>query len=416
MGVISPIGLNVDEVMATLASGRSGIRLWESPMLAKKFPAGIVPQDFSPDFPRLELPYLDRCSQMAIIAAQQAIADAGMQDFADYGQRAALFYGSVRGGAQKEEDWYEQLLVQQKQASRPFALFAIMLNAAAAQISIRHQILGPVITNNTACSSSGTAIGCAYRSILDGSLDIAIAGGAEAPLTNSMFGVWDGVRALAPPDAVDIGRSCKPFSSQRTGLVISEGAAFVVLESLEHAKRRGASCYAALTGYGTASDGYHIGSPKAEGEAAAMRAALDDAGLAPRDIQYLNAHATATRGGDTVEAEAIRLAFGKAIDAVPVSSTKAVHGHLLGATSALEFIISVGALTESFLPATAYLDDIDPECELNHVANEAIFDHPVDTAMSFSSGLGGTNVALIVAKQHELPTKRCVTESSKNSN
>jgi len=339
MGVLSPVGLSVGGVMETLASGASGIGLWQSPMMAKKFPAGIVPGDFLPGFAKLEQPYLDRCSQLAILAADQAINDAKVETFADYGQRAALFYGSVRGGAQKEEEWYEQLLVQHKQAARPFSLFAIMLNAAAAQISIRRQILGPVITNNTACSSSGTAIGCAYQAILDGSLDIAVAG------------------------------------------------------------------------YGCASDGYHIGSPKAEGEAAAMRAALADAQLAPGEIDYLNAHATATRGGDAVEAAAIRMAFGPAAADLPVSSTKAVHGHLLGATSVLELMICVGAITESFLPATAHLEDVDPECTLNHIAGAPLLGRPVKRAMSFSSGLGGTNVALIVAGQELLPGKRCSKSS-----
>ena len=405
MGLLSPVGLNYGELFSSLAAAHSGIRLWESPVLTKKFPAGLIPDSFAECFTKLELPYLDRCSQMAMIAASQAISDAGLASFAQHEQRAGLYYGTVRAGQELEESWFRQLLVEHKQAARPYSVFAIMHNAAAAQISIRHQILGPVMTHSSACASSGAAIGDAYRAIRDGYLDVAVAGGAEAPLTASVFGVWDGTRALAAPDPADVGRSCRPFSKQRSGLVLGEGAAFIVLESGEHARRRGSACYASLSGYGMASDGYHIGSPKAEGQAAAIDAALADAGLQPREIEYINAHATSTKGGDIVEANAIRLSFGKAVEEIPVSSTKSVHGHLLGAASVLELIITVVAMTESFLPATANLDDIDPECALRHVAKVPVFDRPIERAMSFSSGLGGTNVALIVAKNHEMPTK-----------
>lgn len=406
LGLITPVGLNVGELISTLTTGRSGIRLWESPALEKKFPAGLIPQSFTQEFTKLELPYLDRCSQMAIVAARQAVGDAGFESFSQYKQRAGLYCGSVRGGTGLEEGWFEQFLIEHKQMARPYSIFAIMHNAAAAQISIRHQILGPVMTHSSACTSSGGAIGDAYRAIRDGHLDVAVAGGAEAPLTASMFGAWDGTRALASPDPSDVGQSCRPFSKQRGGLVLGEGAAFIVLESAEHARQRGAACYASLSGYGIASDGYHIGSPKAEGQVAAMRAALADAGIQPGDIDYLNAHATATRGGDVVEVNAIRLAFGEAAEKIPVSSTKSIHGHLLGGASVLELIIAVVAMTESFLPATTNLDEIDPECALNHVANCPVFDQPIERAMSFSSGLGGTNVALVISKQREMPTKR----------
>ena len=414
LGLLSPVGLSYGELFSTLAAGRSGIRLWESPALIKKFPAGLIPSSFEDHFTKLELPYLDRCSQMAVIAAAQAISDAGLAEFTQYGQRAGLYYGSVRAGTELEEKWFEQFLVEHKQAARPYSVFAIMHNAGAAQISIRHQILGPVMTHSNACVSSGAAIGDAYRAIRDGYLDVAIAGGAEAPLTASMFGVWDGTRVLAAPDSSDVGKSCRPFSKQRSGLVLGEGAAFIVLESREHARQRGAACYARLSGYGVASDGYHIGSPKVEGQVAAMRAALADAGLQPHDIEYINAHATATRGGDIVEANAIRLSFGEAGEKIPISSTKSVHGHLLGAASVLELIITVAAMTESFLPATANLDDIDPECSLNHVANLPVFNRPIERAMSFSSGLGGTNVALIVAKSRDMPMKSSIASQSSN--
>ena len=405
IGVISPVGCDLAELVSLVSAGRSGIRLCEPNWLQKTFPGGVVPKTFEREFTKLELPFLDRCSQMAVLAARQAVADAGLGNFSEYRQRAGLFYGTVRGGAETEQSGYEQILIEHKSA-RPFAAMAMMHNAGAAQISLRHQILGPVMTHSTACASSGTAIGEAVRAIRDGYLDVAVAGGAEAPLTPGVFWSFDATRALAAPDRADVARSCRPFAKDRAGLVLGEGAAFVVIESADHAKRRAASCYGLLSGYGVASDGYHIAAPNAEGEAFAMRLALEDAGLAPAAIGYLNAHATATRGGDVVEANAIRQVFGNAVGELPVSSTKSLHGHLLGATSALEFVITVAAMTESFVPPTAHLDEVDPECELNHVANSALFNRQIEHAMSFSSGFGGTNVALVISKHREMPVKR----------
>jgi 3-oxoacyl-(acyl-carrier-protein) synthase len=401
LGVISPIGLDVAELSRSLHHNRSGIRLWESPLLAKKLPAGWIDRDFSGEFTKLDLPYLDRCSQIAILAARQAARDAGLEQFADYGQRAGLYYGSVGGGVKTEHDWVRQFYAEQKQTAKPYTIMACMLNAAPAHISIRHQILGPVMTHSSACTSSGSAIGDAYRAIRDGYLDVALAGGAEAALLPTFIALWGGLRALADADPVDVSRSSRPFSTKRTGLVLGEGAVFLLLESRESAQQRGASCYCALSGYGIASDGYHIGSPKAEGQVAALRDALQDAALRPDQIDYVNAHATATPGGDPIEARALREVLGNA----PVSSTKAIHGHLLGAASALELAAAILAVNQSFLPATAHLDEIDPACALNHVANTPVLEHPVNHALSFSAGFGGTNVALIVSKENSLPAK-----------
>jgi 3-oxoacyl-(acyl-carrier-protein) synthase len=401
LGVISPIGLNVPELLSSLRTNRSGIALWESPLMANKLPAGLVDVDFTGHFTKLELPYLDRCSQMAVLAARQAATDAGLEQFAGYGQRAGLYFGTVGGGVKVEHDWVRQFYVEHKQLAKPYSIMACMLNAAAAQISIRHQILGPVMTHSSACTSSGAAIGDAYRAIRHGYLDVAVVGGAEAALIPTFMGLWGGLRALADPDPSDVSQSCRPFSRNRKGLVLAEGAVFMVIESRENARRRGATCYCALSGYGIASDGYHIGSPKAEGQVAALKAALADAELQPAQIGYLNAHATATQGGDPIEAMAINEVF----DGVPVSSTKGIHGHLLGAASAIELAAAVLAIHQSFLPATAHLDEIDPACALNHVANTPVFDHAISHALSLSAGFGGTNVALIVSAEPDLPAK-----------
>jgi 3-oxoacyl-(acyl-carrier-protein) synthase len=289
---------------------------------------------------------------------------------------------------------------------------ASMLNAAPALISIKHKILGPVITNSSACSSSGAAIGEACRAIRNGYLDVAVVGGAEAALTPTFVALWGGLRALAEPDAADVSRSCRPFSADRTGLVLSEGAVFFLIESREHARQRGAACYARLSGYGIASDGYHIGSPNAGGQAAALRAALADATLRPDQIGYYNAHATATRGGDPVETAAIHEVFGEAAESLPVSSTKAIHGHLLGGASAIELAVCVLAIGHSFLPATAHLEEVDAECRLRHVAKWPEFNHPLEHALSLSAGFGGTNVALAVSRERDLLTKSSAKDVS----
>lgn len=400
LGVLSPIGLNIDEVQASIASTRSGIVPLEAPPLGKIYPAGVVQARFEDRFTALELPFLDRCQQMAILAADQAMRQSGHADLAEYGLRAAVHYGNVNGGVATAQAWYGQMLLEGRGASRPFTAMAIMGNAGAAQISIRRKVHGPVITHASACSSSGVAIAEAARAISDGHLDIAIAGGAEAPLTASLIGVFDGTRSLAKIDQDDPSRSCKPFSSQRNGLVVGEGAAFLILESEHNARARGAEVLAYVSGSAIGSDAWHIGTPYADGQRATLRKALDDAGLAPGEIGYVNAHATATNGGDVVESDALRSVFGSGSEAPPVSSTKGVHGHLLGATSALEAVITILALRSATLPATAHLDQIDPRCALNHIPAEAARNRRIAHALSFSCGFGGTNAALVFSSAH----------------
>ena len=398
MGVVSPIGASVAEVASSLLESRSGIREIQAPPLRRAYPAGVVAGDLKHEFSTLELVYLDRCQQLALLAARDALRHAGLDRMDRFGSRAGLYYGNVNGGGATAQASYRQLLCDDMQVAKPYALMSVMQNGGAAQISIRHGIAGPVHTHGSACAASGAAIGEAARAIRDGYLDIAVAGGAEAPLTGAMFCGFEGARALARIDDRDIARSCRPFDLRRSGLVLGEGAAFLVLESERHARERGASCLARLSGYGIAADAHHIAMPSADGQARAIRMALDDAGLEPAQLQYFNAHGTATRGGDPVEASAIRSVFGSGSASVPVSSTKAIHGHLLGAASAIECIVSVIAIREGILPATAGLREPDPHCPLNHVANASLKNQGIQSAMSLSCGFGGTNVALIVSR------------------
>ena len=397
MGVISPIGLDIAEATAALYSGASGIQAMHAPPIAKAFVAGVVPARFEEHFPKLERPFLDRTQHMAILAARQAIAQAGHTEFSAYGQRAGLYYGNVNGGTATALTWFEQLLVHGKGVSRPFTSMAIMGNAGGAQIAIRHKVLGPVITSASACASSGVSIGEAARAIAHGYLDVAVAGGAEGPLTSLVMGTFDGTRAMSVPDPEDVSRTCKPFSKDRSGLVLGEGAAFIVLENARHARERGAEIFGYLTGYGISCDAHHIGMPESPGQIAALRAAVDDAHLRPGDVAYINAHATATQGGDVIEAESIRTVFGDGADAPAVSSTKSVHGHLLGGASALELVLTLIAMRESLLPASGNLGSPDERCSLNHVGSKPR-QQQIDHALSFSCGFGGTNVALVVSR------------------
>jgi len=400
LGIVSPIGQSATEVLDHLLEVRSGISLWSAEGFTKTFPAGIVRGDFDNHFEKKDLPYLDRIAKMSVAAAEQAMADAGLPSgLGDLGARAGVFAGTVSGGADTQTQWLRDYSAAGKQTARPFTLMAGMHNAPATWISIRHRITGPVITHTSACASSGAAIGDAMRWIRAGDLDLAIAGGCEATLNAPVMGAWDGLRALARPDANDVGRSCRPFSRDRSGLVLAEGAVFFILESAEHARARGARIYATLSGYGIACDAYHVGSPHSRGQTAAVIAALRDAGLQPSDLSYINAHATATPTGDPVEVASLRDALGAAADAVPVSSTKAQHGHMLGAASAMELAVCVLAMEHGFLPATAFLEDIDPACQLRHVPNVAERGVQIRHTLSLSAGFGGTNVALVASRR-----------------
>lgn len=398
LGVLSPIGQSVAEVIASLREGRSGIGAVPLDPLVKAIPAGMVTGNFEEAFTRLERPFMDRVQHFAVLAAKQAIVDAGVEDFAGYGLRAGVYYGNVNGGAASVQSWAQMLLAEGKQASRPFTAMAIMSNGGAAQISIRNKILGPVLTHGTACGASSVAIGEAARAIADGYLDIAVAGGSEAPLSAMVSGVFTGTRAMSSPDPVDPSRSCKPFGKARSGLVLGEGGAFVVLESESHAKARNATIHGYLRGYGVSSDASHIGMPATEGQVRALQAVLEHAGLKAGDIQYINAHATATDGGDVIESASIRTVFGDGPDDAWVSSTKAVHGHLLGAAGALELVVTVLAMKASVLPASVHMDEADPQCSLNHVGPLPKTDIHVENALSFSCGFGGTNAALVVSR------------------
>ena len=344
---------------------------------------------------------LDRVSQFALHAARRAVDDAGLHLSDAERERTGVYLGTGMGGAQATDEGYATVYEQRSERVKPLTVLLAMNNAASSWIGIEHGLKGPNLTFSTACSSSAVAIGEAFTRIAGGHAQVMLAGGSEAPLNFGTLKAWEAMRTLAAEDA-DPSASCKPFARDRTGLVLGEGAAVLVLEERERALARGASIHGEIIGYGLATDTGHITRPSVEGQARAMRLALDDAHVEPEAIGYINAHGTATLANDAVETAAIKRVFGAAAYRIPVSSTKSMHGHLLGAAGALEFAATVLAAQRGAIPPTINLKHPDPECDLDYVADGARKQLPIHIAMSNSFAFGGTN-AVLICRRAERP-------------
>ena len=400
LGVISPVGSGHDGFFSALLAGRSGIRRLSAefaPRLASRI-GGEVDFDAAAFFAKPKLALLDRFSQFALVAVAQAIRDAGIEGDDPRKQSAGVYLGTGVGGAHTTEAGYVDLYLKAKDRLPPFTVVRAMNNAAAAHVSIDHGLRGPSLTYSTACSSSAVAVGEACRAIRHGYVDLAIACGAEALLTLGVIRAWEALRTLAAEDPQDPAASCRPFSRDRSGLVLGEGAGAVVLETVEHARARGAKIYAELAGYGVASDADHLTRPSQQGQAAAMRRALDDAGLDPESVGYINAHGTATLAGDPIETAAIKQVFGLHARRLAVSSTKSMHGHLMGATGVVEFIAAILALERRAVPPTAHLRVADPECDLDFVPDAGRTGVDLEAVMSNSFAFGGSNAVLVARR------------------
>ena len=399
LGVVSPLGNTVDDMFARATAGMSGICSLDGPGYEKlRSPIGGAAQyDGATQLEPVRLRMLDRVSQMALEAAGQAIR-ASKIDFArEDASRCGVSVGSSMGGVRTTDEGYYGLYHDGSDRIQPMTIIAAMTNAPAAWIGIDHALSGPNLTYSTACSSGAVALGEAAHRIQCAEVDVMVAGGAEAPLTYGVLRAWEAMRTLAAPDATDPAASCRPFSKNRNGLVLGEGAAFMVLEDWEHARARGAHIHAEFSGYGLTTDVGHITRPSVEGQARTMRTALLSAGLAATDIHYINAHGTATVQNDAVETAAIKSVFDAQAYNIPVSSTKAVHGHLLGAAGALEFVIAVCAIESRAIPPTMHLDAPDPACDLDYVIDQARTGVELRAVMSNSFAFGGTNAVLIAS-------------------
>jgi len=397
LGTVSPLGNEPEQLFAALKAGRSGIvRLPEAvhPRLTMRIVAAAQ-FDGAAHFQTAQLRVLDRVSQFAVYASRQAVADAGLVLDAHEKERSGVFLGTGMGGAQSTDDAYASLYEQGSDRVKPLTVLMAMPNAAASWVGIEHGFSGPNLTFSTACSSSAVAIGEAWRRIAGGETDVMLAGGSEAPLNLGTLKAWDAMKTLATEDADDPAASCKPFALDRSGLVLGEGAAMLVLEEWERAARREARVHGEIVGYGLSTDPAHITRPSVPGQARAMHLALESAGLGAGDIDYINAHGTATLANDAVETAAIKEVFGSSARGTPVSSTKSMHGHLLGAAGALELMACLLALQHATLPPTCNLRVPDPECDLDYVAEGARSQPGLRTVMSNSFAFGGTNAVLI---------------------
>lgn len=400
LGIISPLGNSAAELLANARAGHSGIRRMDDgfcPRLATRI-AAVADFDGARYFEAPRFRLLDKSAQFALVATRQALADARLDLTGVDPSRIGIFLGSAMGGAQSCDDSYKALYGDYQDRINPFSVLLAMNNSAASWIAIDHGITGPNLTYSTACSSSSVAIGEACKRIQAGEVDIMIAGGTEAPLSFGPLKAWEALRTLATEDPRNPSASCKPFSKNRTGMVLGEGAAILVLEGWERALKRGAPVCGELVGYGLSTDTHHLTRPSVEGQAQAMRLALSSAGLAPRAISYLNAHGTGTLANDSVETAAIKTVFDSHAHRLPVSSSKSMHGHLLGAAGALEFALAVLAMQEGVIPPTLNLDEPDPECDLDYVPNQARPAVDMDVVMSNSFAFGGTNAVLIAKK------------------
>jgi len=389
LGAISALGHNVDQFWKAVCKGESGIRtLAALPLESLRVRIGAQIPSYEPldFFSKDDLHLLDRFSQFAVISAREAVADAGIvaEDLHD----AACIIGTGCGGRVADDESFHRLYKQGKTRGHPLTVPLVMANAAASQVSIHLGITGPVFVVASACSSSAHAVGQAMAMIRSGLVDVAVAGGTDAPFTYGTLKPWEALRVMSSD-------TCRPFSKDRSGMVLGEGAGAVVLESLEHAQKRGAHIYAELAGCGMSADAGHITDPSAAGAAKAINAALTDASINSDDVDYVNAHGTGTKVNDVMETQALHRVFGGHAEQLMVSGTKSMHGHPLGAAGALELVATVLALKNGIVPPTANFTEAGEGCDLDYVPNQAR-EKKIKAAISNSFAFGGLNAVLAV--------------------
>ncbi|MFI5183846.1 MAG: beta-ketoacyl-[acyl-carrier-protein] synthase family protein [Vicinamibacteria bacterium] len=398
VGQVSALGNDIVSFSAAVFDGRSGVRHLEG-MTAPGLddPVGAPVQGFDPEawLPARALSTTPRAAQFAAAAARQAFAMAGL-DVRER-ERGGVFVGTGFGGIAESEATYRACFTEPGRRPGPTVIPMAMANATAGVLASELRLKGENLTYAVACASGTHAIGQAFRRLRGGDLDLILAGGADAPLTPIVLAAWNVMRVLAPAGA-DPSRACRPFSRDRRGIVVGEGAAFLVLETAEHAGARGARPIAEIVGYGANADASHPTHPDAAGVAHCMGLALADAGLTPDAIGYVGAHGTGTAANDAVEAGAVASVFGPRSSRLPVSSTKAIHGHAMGAGGALETLATILALSEGRLPPTAHLTEVDPalpELDFVRASSRKV---AVEYAVKNSFAFGGNNAVLVLRR------------------
>ena len=396
LGLISSQGQDPEAVFRAWCAGQSGIAVHEfgeAPHSIALPYALCTGFDAASSIGKSRLTTMDRVSQLSTVCAMQAWADAGLNDLPQETRESVpVHWGTGAGGQQTIEHSYRDLFLKGRNRISPLSVVLGMQNAAASQIALQLALGAECITYSVACSSSAVAIGEAFRRVRAGDATLALAGGGEAALPFGMLKAWESLQVLAPAGD-DPARACKPFDAERRGLVLGEGAAALVLEDWEHAQRRGARIYAEIVGYGSSCDHTHLTAPSARGQVRALKQALDDASLSVEDVAYVNAHGTATKEGDPVEIAALCEVMGSRAASVSISSTKAMHGHLLGAAGAIEALITVLSLHRQVVPPSVNLDLLDPACAgMRHGGGQAGL--PLQAALSNSFAFGGSNAVL----------------------
>ena len=389
LGIIASSGRNIAEFWASLSKGISAIgplEVVDRSRLRFQNAAEVRAYRTEEYFPDSRASILDRFAQFGLIAAHEAIEAAGIKWSTELRERTGIVTGSAMGGQSTEDEAFADLYLRKKTRFNPLSVPRIMSNALASHISMEYGIVGPAFTLSTACSSSNHAIGQAFWMVRDGLIDMAVTGGSEAPLSLGNLKAWEAMRVVSPD-------TCRPFSKSRNGIILGEGGGILILESWDNARARGAPIYGELMGFGMSADAHHITQPSPEGAARAIKAALDDAGLSPEMIGYLNAHGTGTQANDPMETTAIRRVFGKHADSLAISSTKSMHGHALGAAGALEAIATVLSLRNGLLPPTANYIDADPDCNLDVIPNTPRHVQ-CEYAVSNSFAFGGLNAVI----------------------
>ncbi len=401
LGVVTSISCKVDDLWKRILAGESGIhivKLFDVSDFHVKIGGDIYDWNPVEYIPRKELKRIDRFTQFALVAGQDAISDSGIDFSAEDPYRCAIVLGSGIGGLGEIQTQMERLVARGPDRVSPMTVPRMMLNAAGANLAIAHGLRGVNYTVATACASASNAIGDALKLVQSGGADVVVTGGTEAAMTRMGLSAFQNIKALSTRDD-DPTKASRPFDNERDGFVFSEGAGLLVVEDLEHATRRGAEVYCELFGYGASTDASHITQPDENGTGAtrSMIEALADAELTPDRIDYINAHGTSTPLGDKAETLAVKNVFGNVADKVSISSTKSQLGHSLGASGGIEMVLTIKALQEQVVPPTINLTHPDPSCDLDYTPNEPRH-RPLRMAMSNSFGFGGHNASVIVGQ------------------
>ncbi|MDD7969915.1 beta-ketoacyl-[acyl-carrier-protein] synthase family protein [Roseinatronobacter alkalisoli] len=393
VGTLNALGGDYATTAAAMQAGKCGI----GPLTCRDVDrltvrVGAEIQGFEPEqhFARNALPLLDRFAQIALVAARQAVTQSGLEMTEALALRSGVIMGTAGGGNLTVDDNYRMVYAEGKNRVHPFVVPRLMQNAATSHISMEFGLKGPAFTVSTACASANHAMGQAFQMVRTGMADIMLTGGSDAMLGFGGIKAWEGLRVMARD-------TCRPFSRDRSGMVQGEGGGVFVFEELDHARARGAQILAEVAGFGMSADAGDIVMPDMDGPVRAMRAALADAGVAPQDVGYVNAHGTGTAANDRVESHALRAVMGGHLDRLPVSSTKSMHGHIIGGTSAVEMLACLMALNEGVIAPTINHTEADPDCVPDPVPNEAR-QARVDVVMSNAFAFGGLNAVLVLRR------------------